>query len=97
LIPILVLAGGCAARATGPGAAGPPPPGGAAPSSNTYTIAGYQVNKTVFGLGMAGASLLGGVIIDNVPESSSNGELDVMDFVPVGLYALGGGFLIGAF
>src|SRR5688500_3073089 len=76
--------GGCAPKQqTGPGA---PPPGMATQPSNTYNIAGYQVNKTVFWLGMSGAAILGGVVLDNVPESANNGELDVMDFVPVGLY-----------
>ena len=38
----------------------------------------------------AGAALAaGGVVVDTVPGSSSNGDLDAVDFVPVGLYALG--------
>lgn len=87
--------GGCAApQQTGPGA---PPPGTPVQPPNTYHIAGYQVNKTVFWLGLGGAAILGGVVLDNAPESASNGELDVMDFVPVGLYTVGGIFLLGAF
>ena len=67
------------------------------PSTNSYNIGGYQVSKTAFWLGMAGAAILGGVVLDNVPETASNGKLDAMDFVPVGLYTLGGIFVIGAF
>jgi hypothetical protein len=95
VITTALLVGGCAARQpTGPGA---PPPGTPVQPANTYNIGGYAVNKTVFWLGMSGAMILGGVVLDNVPESASNGELDVMDFVPVGLYTVGGIFLIGAF
>lgn len=96
-IVIAALATGCAAKAGPATPGGPPPPGGAARSSNTINIGGYEVNKTAFWLGLAGATIIGGVIIDNVPESSSNGELDGLDFVPVGLYTLGGIFMIGAF
>jgi hypothetical protein len=90
-----LLVAGCAARQqTGPGT---PPPGTPASTTNTYNIGGYAVNKTVFWLGLAGATILGGVVLDNVPETASNGEVDVMDFVPVGLYTVGGIFAIGAF
>ena len=98
VLMIGLLAGssaGCGAKQqTGPGS---PPPGTPQQQPNTYNIGGYAVNKTVFWLGMAGAMIVGGVVLDNVPESASNGELDVMDFVPVGLYTVGGIFLIGAF
>lgn len=86
---------GCAAKQqTGPGS---PPPGTPQPAPNTYNIAGYQVNKTAFWLSMAGAAIIGGVVLDNVPETASNGEVDALDFVPVGLYVMGGIFVIGAF
>jgi hypothetical protein len=92
---LLVGGAGCAAKQqTGPGA---PPPGTPSQQPNTYNIGGYAVNKTAFWLGMAGAAIIGGVVLDNVPETASNGELDVMDFVPVGLYTVGGIFVIGAF
>ena len=70
---------------------------GAVRSSNTISIGGYEVNRSLFWLGLAGAAIAGGVVLDNVPESASNGELDGLDFVPAGLYTLGGIFLIGAF
>ena len=95
-IVIAALATGCAARPGPATPGGPPPPGGAARSSNTISIGGYEVNRSLFWLGLAGAAILGGVVLDNVPESASNGELDGMDFVPAGLYTVGGIFLIGA-
>ena len=96
MLPILMLAGGCSVS-TQPRAAGSPPPGSGPAVSNTYNIGGYQVNKRLFWLGLAGVTILGGVILDNAPDSASNGQFDGMDVVPVGLYGLGTGFLIGAF
>jgi tetratricopeptide (TPR) repeat protein len=42
----------------------------------------------------AGAAIVTGVIIDQVPASASNGKLDGTDFVPLGFYALGATFAV---
>lgn len=47
-----------------------------------------------FWLGGGGASVVGGVLLDTLPASASNGEFDALDVVPVGLYAVGAGALI---
>lgn len=96
------LIAGCAARpmpvTAPPPAAGarPPPPGyGPPPPPTTYNIGGYAVSKRFFWLGLAAVTLGSGAFLDNVPGSASDGELAASDFFPVGLYCLGGGFLIG--
>ncbi len=95
------LAVGCAARPM-PATAGPPPAGGRPPppgygpqSTTTYNIGGYEVNKKLFWLAMSAATLGAAAFLDNVPGSAKDGQLGAMDFVPVGLYTLGGGFFIG--
>ena len=47
----------------------------------------------------AGAAMIGaGVAVDLIPDSSSNGELDALDFAPVALYGIGIGLgVMGTF
>jgi len=95
------LVAGCAARpmpASSPPPAGgrPPPPGyGPQPASSSYNLGGYEVSKRFFWVGLALATLGTGAFLDNVPGSAKDGDLQALDFFPVGLYVLGGGFLIG--
>lgn len=99
---VVALAAGCAARpapstsAPPPAGSRPPPPGyGPQPASSTYNIGGYEVSKRFFWLGLAAVTLGGGAFLDNVPGSAKDGDLQASDFFPVGLYCLGGGFVIG--
>lgn len=39
-------------------------------------------------LGAGGVALAGGLVLDLVPSSASNGELDALDLLPVALYAV---------
>jgi len=49
-------------------------------------------------VGIGAAALAAGVLADVAPASASNGELDAMDFVPLGLYGVGATFVVvGAF
>jgi hypothetical protein len=94
------LLAGCAARpapASGPppAAGRPPPPGYGPHATDTYNIGGYAISKRFFWLGLAAVTLGTGAFLDNVPGSATDGELQATDFFPVGLYTLGGGFLIG--
>lgn len=41
-----------------------------------------------------GVGILGGVLLDTVPASASNGESDALDYVPPGLYVLGGAAIV---
>lgn len=96
VLAVSAFAVGCVARPVGapaspaaappPGTSSRPPPPGMGPApNNTYDIGGYAVNKRLFWLGMATVTVLGGVFMDNVPGSASDGELGAMDFVPIGL------------
>ena len=49
------------------------------------------IKPTTF-MNRSGAALVGaGVAVDFVPASGRNGQLDALDFVPLGLYVLGVG------
>lgn len=39
----------------------------------------------------SGVGLAGGIVLDTVPESASNGEINAINFVPVGLYVSSAG------
>lgn len=45
-------------------------------------------------IGLGTALIVAGLIADQAPESSGNGELDALDFLPVGLYGLGTMFVL---
>ncbi|MFU8802351.1 MAG: tetratricopeptide repeat protein [Bradymonadaceae bacterium] len=45
-------------------------------------------------LGAGGATLVGALALDIFPASASNGEFDALDFVPIGLYAVGIGAVV---
>ncbi len=49
-------------------------------------------------VGIGAAALAGGVLLDTVPATAKNQELDGTDFLPVGLYGIAGTFVyIGVF
>lgn len=51
-------------------------------------------NAPYFWMAGGGAGLVAGVLLDTVPASASNGQSDALDYVPVGLYVLGGAAVV---
>ncbi len=49
-------------------------------------------------VGIGAAIIAGGIVADHAPSEAKNGELDGLDFLPLGLYGVGGTFMaIGVF
>lgn len=51
-------------------------------------------NAPYYWLAGGGAGLVAGIVLDTVPASATNGESDTLDYVPVGLYVLGGAAVV---
>jgi len=51
-------------------------------------------NAPYYWLAGGGAGIVAGIVLDTVPASASNGQSDALDYVPVGLYVLGGAAVV---